>query len=875
MSKKRFDFEAVNGASLPHIAELIKQLLPDGHVSGDEWVAKNPQRADKHAGSFKVNLKTGAWADFAINDAQAKGRGAISLMAYVRGVSPKTAAKALVEMLSGQSSSMKTKTAGGQNTSNDGACEKEWTSIVPVPDDAAPIGKTFSKLRKPSGMWEYRDEQGELLCIVARFDRGNGEKSVLPYTYCQHRDGDQMWRQQALPVPRPLYNLPALAQKPEAPVLVVEGEKTASAAAAIFSDHVVLTSSGGASSAEKTDWSKIRGREVVIWPDNDAVGQSYARHVAQLCLTHGAVSAAIVAVPDDFPQKWDLADAPPERWGKERLCALLNEVKPFLATVTPPIIETNATALNFEEPTQAEILLALAANGVYFHTPDGIPCVDACLQNEQRRTYPVDSRDAREWLTHLFYSRTGDAPSPEAMKKAISALCARAKFAGEKHTVFIRVGAENGRTYIDLCDETGGVIEIDTLGWRIIKQSPVRFFRKKGMLPLPVPTQGGTLEMLRPYVNVRDDNGFVLIIAWLLMALRELDPYPVLVLTGEHGTSKSTLSKILRKLVDPNFSALQTLTKEHDIFISAKNGWVLAFDNLSYLPDELSDTLCRISTGGGYATRSLYTDDDEQLFEAMRPIMLNGIGNVVTRGDLADRALVVPLQPIMDDERKTEKEFWQEFEAVLPSILGAFLDMVAHGMREFPNVVLSGKPRMADFAKWITACETAVWPKGTFMNALAANSAEATDYVIQASPLASAICAFMEDRETFEDSATELWERLTARVDQKITKDKRLWPSTPRVMSEWFKRVAPHLRKIGIEINNDSRGSRGKRLVHVTNLRFGGSAPPAPFAPELIAEANGSGSEQTTANDGKQKKLPKYARKLPAQRGEGAHGAQE
>ena len=193
---------------------------------------------------------------------------------------------------------------------------------------------------------------------------------------------------------------------------------------------------------------------------------------------------------------------------------------------------------------------------------------------------------------------------------------------------------------------------------------------------------------------MRDEHGFVLIVSWLLMALREAGPYPVLVLTGEHGTSKSTLSKILRKLVDPNVSALRTLTKEHDIFISARNGWVLAFDNLSYLSNEFSDTLCRISTGGGHATRTLYTDDEEQLFEVMRPIMLNGIGNVVTRGDLADRALVVSLKPIADGERKTEKEFWQNFDAKLSSIFGALLDMMVHGKRELPNIVLPGKGSM-------------------------------------------------------------------------------------------------------------------------------------------------------------------------------------
>ena len=303
---------------------------------------------------------------------------------------------------------------------------------------------------------------------------------------------------------------------------------------------------------------------------------------SELTLKHGAVSTSIVAVPNEFPEKWDLADTLPEGWNIEQLRALINNAVAIDGDgdFDQPAL---TAALKFEEPTQAEILLTLSKDGEFFHTPEGIPCVTARLQNGQLRTYPVESRDAREWLTHLYYKRTGDAPNPDAMKKAIGTLCARAKFEGEKHNVYLRVGAFDGKTYIDLCDETGHVLEIDSAGWRMLPESPVRFFRKRGMLPLPTPTQGGTLERLRPYVNVRDEHGFVLIVSWLLMALREAGPYPVLVLTGEHGTSKSTLSKILRKLVDPNVSALRTLTKEHDIFISARNGWVLAFDNLSYL----------------------------------------------------------------------------------------------------------------------------------------------------------------------------------------------------------------------------------------------------------------------------------------------------
>src|ERR1700685_3200463 len=110
----------------------------------------------------------------------------------------------------------------------------------------------------------------------------------------------------------------------------------------------------------------------------------------------------------------------------------------------------------------------------------------------------------------------------------------------------------------------------------------------------------------------------------------------------------------------------------------------MAFDNVSYLPDWLSDALCRLSTGGGFATRSLYTDGEEALFDAMRPIILNGIADVATRGDLLDRAIPLTLEPIHDENRRTEEKLMADFEIKRPFILGALLDMMAHGLKMLP-----------------------------------------------------------------------------------------------------------------------------------------------------------------------------------------------
>jgi hypothetical protein len=186
----------------------------------------------------------------------------------------------------------------------------------------------------------------------------------------------------------------------------------------------------------------------------------------------------------------------------------------------------------------------------------------------------------------------------------------------------------------------------------------------------------------------------VLVVAWLLGALRAGGPYPVLAIAGEQGSAKTVLSKFLRALIDPSVAPVRALPRdERELFIAASNGHVLAFDNLSGLPPWLSDTLCRLTSGGAFSTRRLFTDQDEILFTAARPIILNGIEDIVTRPDLADRAILLTLAPIAERQRRPEHALWREFELARPYILGALLDAAAHGLQMLPQVRLQQLPR--------------------------------------------------------------------------------------------------------------------------------------------------------------------------------------
>jgi hypothetical protein len=405
------------------------------------------------------------------------------------------------------------------------------------------------------------------------------------------------------------------------------------------------------------------------------------------------------------------------------------------------------------------------------------------------------------------------------MQSALNIVEAKGHFDGPERKAFTRIGVDDGRIYLDLADKEWRAVEIDGDGWRLCDDPPVRFRRAAGMQPLPVPTSGGSVRALRALLNLRDDDDFVLVSAWLAAALRGTGPYPVLVLSGEQGTAKSTFSSILRMLVDPSTAPLRALPREdRDLFIQANNGYLLCFDNLSGLPAWISDTLCRLATGGGFAVRQLYTDQDEVLFDACRPIILNGIEDIVSRPDLADRAIFLTLDRIPEERRKPIDDLMTILEQQRPAIIGALLDAVSHGLRYLPDVHLERLPRMADFARWGTACEGAMWPTGTFMTAYAGNLENAVASVIEADLVATAVQQFMDKRTDWTGTASELLGALNGTIEERTTRTKG-WPDTPRGLSGRLRRAATVLRKVGIETSTGERKPHtGTRIIRLERV---------------------------------------------------------
>jgi hypothetical protein len=461
-----------------------------------------------------------------------------------------------------------------------------------------------------------------------------------------------------------------------------------------------------------------------------------------------------------------------------------------------------------------------------FHTATGVAYADLEIDHH-RETWPIRSKQFRGWLRRQHYERTGEAMGRATISSILDLLEARAQFDAPERTIHIRVAPHEDRIYLDLADHRWQAVEVRPDGWQIMTHPPVRFRRASGMLPLPKPERGGSIEALTSFLNIATRDDQVLTVSWLLGALQASGPFPLLAIAGEQGSTKTFLAKILRALVDPNLAPVRALPREErDLMIAAQNGHVLAFDNLSSLPTWLSDALCRLSSGNGFALRQLYTDADEVLFHAARPVVLNGIEDIITRQDLADRAIFITMEFLCAEQRRPEAELWRQFELERPRILGALLDAVANGLRMRDRTQLARLPRMADFARWATACETAFWSPGTFLMAYNANRRRAIEEVVDGDPVAACVRRIMAKQTRWVGTASDLMEVATLGGGYQAGKIAD-WPKTPRALAGRLRRSQVFFRAVGIDIAFKREGREGNRVIRMTSDR---SAPSAPGA---------------------------------------------
>lgn len=662
--------------------------------------------------------------------------------------------------------------------------------------------------------YDYRDEQGTLLFQAVRFN---------PKGFSQRQpDGQGGWMYNLRGVRRVLYRLPDLLRELKtrsiASIFICEGEKDVDL---LWKKGLLATTSPMGAGKWRDEYTEFLqdyegSIETVILPDNDDAGRSHAETVARSF--HGKAIVKVIELPG-LPPKGDVTDWFNTGGDAETLCVLAERAVVW----TPRPGDEKATAE--KKPSQnsrTSFVDLVLQKAKLFHNADNQPFASITI-NDHVETYPMESRLFRLWLSGFHFREKASALSSDAEKEMLRTLQAEALYNGEEREVSLRLAQHEDKLYFDLADREWRVVEITNDGWKIIQSSdaPVRFVRRLAMLPLPEPVTGGKLDELRTFMNVENDATWALVASWLVMTLHPTGPYPILSVTGEQGSAKTTACKLLRSLVDPNRADLRAVPKdERDLMIAATNSHLMAYDNLSGITQELSDSLCRIATGAGFATRTLHSNDEETIFSVRRPILTNGIIDATGFPDLLDRTVSVFLRAIPDQKRREEHELWTGYAQAKPRILGALLSGVSHAMKHRDTVTLTQRPRMADFARWAVAAEEGIGlKKGAFFEAYELNRSSSNEMALD-NPIAVELQAFMEclTGAVWIGTATDLFKSLNTMIANRgeVTKDKYGWPKSACSLSGKLRRIAPNLRRVGLEVECGRTNGGSKLRIEKT-----------------------------------------------------------
>jgi hypothetical protein len=457
--------------------------------------------------------------------------------------------------------------------------------------------------------------------------------------------------------------------------------------------------------------------------------------------------------------------------------------------------------------------LAKAAGIETFTTHDGIAYADISTKGV-RRTLPLRRKEFRMWLDYAYYTENNRSANSDALTQAINTLESKTHHESDKRDVFVRVAEHDGHVYIDLGNDDWEVVKVGPEGWCIVRDAPVRFQRNSAQLPLPTPIGGGGLDNLKSFLGLSFDN-WVIVLLWLIQAIKPEAEYPILVLTAPPGTGKSAITEALKTLIDP--APVLMIPSVGDIrnhAVTCKNRHVIAIDNLSSLTADQSDILCRASTGGGFSHRTLNTDSDETTISFLNPQILNGIESIVTRGDLLARSFLVGLTEPTTKLSRTG--FKNRLEELHPTALGGLIDLLSKVLAVLPSikgsVTLTGE-RFMGFVEIGLAVEKVLeWDEGTVTRVLGSVRELAHETAVEASPVASAIRDLVESRSSYKNTPSELLIDLTNIAPDGVTRSK-YWPVDATRLSKAIIRLKPDLEAIGITADyTKSNGNRSWTL---------------------------------------------------------------
>ena len=694
----------------------------------------------------------------------------------------------------------------------------------------------------------YTDECGELLFVKVRYE---------PKGFAQKRpDGRGGWIWNLGRTHRVLYRLPEIvaAIREGQTVFLVEGEKDADRLARL-GIAATCNFDGAAKEGQRPKWRPeygdvLAGADVVVVADRDEAGLAHARAAAaDLAGKAKSVAVAQAAVDRAHADVSDHLDAG----------FTLNQLVPVKAE--PTAVAADDTGERKRSQASRLVELALERFDLVM-SEDGRPY--GIARNGPNIALPLrGARGLRARLAAIFADATrGTAPSQSALADALAVL---EGYATRKDPVpvHLRLARYDDRIVIDMGTADGRCVIVGPGGWRAESRSPVLFRRTALTSVIPDPVRDGDgLAALSGLLNA-DEAAFRLLAGWMVSSLIPEIPHPILAFKGEQGTGKTTAARCVVQVIDPSPAPLRTAPRDvKQWVVVAAASWAVCLDNVNAISGWLSETLCRAVTGDGNVDRALYTDDDVTVLAFRRVVMMTSIDAGHLDGDLAERLLLIELQPMADGERRTDAELTAAYLAARPSIFAALLDLTAKVLGRLPHVRPESMPRMADFACVLQAVDD-VQEWDTLRTYAAAADTIAAD-VLEGDPFGKAVASMIREQ------PERTWTGTAGRLLELVTPEKppKTWPKDATRAAGRLNRVAPVLRQAGISVTDAGREAQGNRsrlytLAVVSDEprpeNNGAPAPAAPEAPGTVIDLRGRAGASAGVSDGSPPAAPSPA----------------
>ncbi len=509
-------------------------------------------------------------------------------------------------------------------------------------------------------------------------------------------------------------------------------------------------------------------------------------------------------------------------------------------------IERNIEGEKDEDESQAKKLVNLVLNSkskLFFDQfKNGLLAIDG----NGKKVLKLKSKEFKKWLSFLGWKELKKAVSPAVIETAVRTLEGHATHDGEEIKLQVRIATLKDKIYYDLGD--GRAVEIGKEGWKIIDPSPILFYRFSHQRAQDEPISGGSLEEVYNFIPTPKDSGQkLLLLVWMVAGIVPDFPHPVLVIHGAQGSRKTTLCKLLRRLIDPSIMETLTATGDSKEFVQlASHHYLLPLDNLSIIQSNFSDMLCRVVTGEAMSKRELFSDDDDIIYSFRRLVAMNGINLVVSKPNLLERSLIIELE--RPEVYQDEAQLLAKFTKAKPHLVGALFDAVKRSLELFEKTVLPKdieNLRMADFVRWGCAISNALGHKDEeFVNALKANLAMQNYQAIEDSLVAQVVIEIMRDQVEYTASPTDLLRELTAEAERLgLNTKNKYFPQTSNWLWRRLEMVVTNLAAIGIKVEKDKSGGRTISLIKTDE-----NAVNAVSA--VLANQNKAGDEQdVTADD--------------------------